>query len=40
MQEKFQESRVTALQAAITAVKPLEYQAEYRALEHSLNITM
>ena len=24
----------------LTAVKPLEYQVEYRALEQSLNITM
>ena len=28
------------LNARDTAVKPLEYQVEYRALEQSLNITM
>ena len=26
--------------STLTAVKPLEYQVEYRALEQSLNITM
>ena len=33
-------SRSNHICVCITAVKPLEYQVEYRALEQSLNITM